>query len=58
VHVYIFCYIFTIGSGASCWKSKKQIIIANSTMKAKFIALALVSEEENWLRDLLYGIPL
>ena len=46
-------YIFTLGGGAICWKSKKQTIIANSTMKAELIALASASEEENWLRDLL-----
>ena len=40
-------YIFTLGNGAICWKSKKQTIIANSTMEAELIALALVSEEEN-----------
>ena len=51
-------YIFTLGSGAICWKSKKQTIIANSTMKAKLIALDSASEEANWLRDLLYEIPL
>ena len=27
-------------------------------MEAKLIALVLASEEENWLRDLLYEIPL
>ena len=51
-------YIFTLGSDAICWKSKKQTIIANSTMEAELIALALASEEANWLRDLLYEIPL
>ena len=51
-------YIFTLGSGASCWKSIKQKIIANSTIEAKLIALAWASEEANWLRDLLYEIPL
>ena len=30
---------FTLGSGTICWKSKKQTIIANSTMEAKLIAL-------------------
>ena len=49
-------YIFTLGSGAICWKSKKQTI--NSTMEAELIAIASASEEENWLRDLLYEIPL
>ena len=51
-------YIFILGSGAICWKSKKQTIIANSTMKAELIALALASEEANRLKDLLYEIPL
>ena len=40
-------YIFTLGSGAICWKFKKQTIIANSTMEAELIALALASEEAN-----------
>jgi hypothetical protein len=51
-------FIFTLGSGAICWKSKKQTIIANSTMEAELIALTSASEEVNWLRDLLYEIPL
>ena len=50
-------YIFTLGSGAICWKSKKTIM-ANSTIEAELIALALASEEANWFRDLLYEIPL
>ena len=50
-------YIFTLGSGAICWKSKKQTIIANSTMEAKLIELTLASEETNQLKDLLYETP-
>ena len=46
-------YIFTLGSIVICWKSKKQTIIANSTMAAELIALVLASEKANWLRDLL-----
>ena len=26
-------YVFTLGGGAVCWRSKKQTIIANSTME-------------------------
>ena len=48
-------YIF---SGAIFWKFKKQTIIANSTMEAKLIELVSASKEANWLRDLLYEIPL
>jgi hypothetical protein len=51
-------FIFILDSGAICWKSRKQTIIANSTMEAELIALASASEEANWLRDLLYEIPL
>ncbi|KAK4381567.1 hypothetical protein Sango_2955400, partial [Sesamum angolense] len=40
-------YIFILGSVAICWKSKKQTIIANSTMEAELIALASASEEAN-----------
>ena len=40
-------YIFTLGSGAICWKSKKQTIIVNSTMEAELIASVPVSEEAN-----------
>ena len=49
-------YLFTLGGGALSWKSKKQTIIANSTMEAELIALATASEEANWLRDLLNEI--
>ena len=44
-------------STAVCWRSKKQTIIANSTMEAELIVLASASEEANWLRDLLFQIP-
>ena len=30
-------YIFTLDSGAICWKFKKQTRIANSTMEAELI---------------------
>ena len=45
-------YVFTIGGGAISWKSKKQQIIAKSTMEAELIALSSASEEAGWLRDL------
>ena len=51
-------YIFTLGGGAICWKSKKQQIIAKSTMEAELIALASASEEAGWIRDLLFEIPM
>ncbi|KAF7841408.1 Retrovirus-related Pol polyprotein from transposon TNT 1-94 [Senna tora] len=42
-------YIFTLGGCAICWKSKKQQIIAKSTMEDELIALALASDQGSWL---------
>ena len=51
-------YVFTVGEGAISWKSKKQQIIANSTIEAELISLSSASEEAGWLRDLLSEIPM
>ena len=40
-------YVFTLGGGAVCWRSKKKTIIANSTMEAELIVLTSSSEEAN-----------
>jgi hypothetical protein len=50
-------WIFNLGGGAVSWGSKKQTCIADSTMAAEFIALAAGSKEAEWLRNLLYDIP-
>ena len=51
-------YIFSIAGGAISWKSKKQTILAQSTMESEMIALATASEEADWLRSLLSDTPL
>ena len=51
-------YIFSIAGGAVSWKSKKQTILAQSTMESEMIALATASEEAEYLRNLLAEIPL
>lgn len=51
-------YVFTLGGGAVFWRSKKQQIIAKSTMKSELIALASANEEVGWLYDLLSEIPM
>ncbi|CAL9017449.1 unnamed protein product, partial [Prunus brigantina] len=51
-------YIFNIAGGAVSWKSKKQTILAQSTMESEMIALAMASEEAGWLRNLLSDTPL
>jgi hypothetical protein len=51
-------WIFTFGGGAISWASKKQSCISYSTMESKFIALALVGKEAEWLRNMFYDIEL
>ena len=47
-----------LGGGAISWGSKKQTCISHSTMEAEFIALAVISKEAEWLRDLMLEIPI
>ena len=51
-------YIFSIAGGVVSLKSKKQTILAQSTMESELIALATASEEANWLRIVLADTPL
>ncbi|KAK9716445.1 hypothetical protein RND81_06G234100 [Saponaria officinalis] len=40
-------WIFVLGGGAISWASKKQTIIAHSTMEAEFITLTAAGKEKN-----------
>nr|GEZ20725.1 zinc finger, CCHC-type [Tanacetum cinerariifolium] len=40
------------------WASKKQTCVTSSTMKYEFVALAVVGKEVEWLKNLLFEIPL
>ena len=51
-------WIFTLGGGSVSWGSKKQTCIADSSMASEFIALAATCKEAEWLRNLLYELPL
>ncbi|GJS62003.1 zinc finger, CCHC-type containing protein [Tanacetum coccineum] len=51
-------WVFLLGGGAISWASKKQTCITSSTMESEFVALAAASNEAEWLRDLIYEIPL
>ena len=51
-------YVFIMGGAAVSWRSSKQTCIARSTMESEFIALDLATEEADWLRSLLEGIPM
>ena len=46
-------FVFHIGSGAVFWSSKKQPVIALSTMEAEYMAAALCACQAVWLRHVL-----
>ncbi|GJY23093.1 zinc finger, CCHC-type containing protein [Tanacetum coccineum] len=51
-------WVFLLGGGAISWASKKQTCITDSTMESEFVALAAARKEAEWLRNLIYEIPL
>nr|GEV41611.1 hypothetical protein [Tanacetum cinerariifolium] len=51
-------WVFLLGGGVISWASKKQTCITGSIMKSKFLALAAVGKEAEWLKNLLFEIPL
>ncbi|GKC72971.1 zinc finger, CCHC-type containing protein, partial [Tanacetum coccineum] len=51
-------YPSVIEGGAISWASKKQTSITSSTMESEFVALAAAGNEAEWLRNLVYEIPL
>jgi hypothetical protein len=51
-------WVFLLGGGAISWASKKQTCITNSTMESEFVALAAAGNEAEWLRNLIFEIPL
>ncbi|GJY09449.1 zinc finger, CCHC-type containing protein [Tanacetum coccineum] len=51
-------WVFLLGGGAISWASKKQTCITSSTMESEFVALAAAGNEAEWLRNLIYEIPL
>ncbi|KAA0043284.1 Retrovirus-related Pol polyprotein from transposon TNT 1-94 [Cucumis melo var. makuwa] len=50
-------YVFLLG-GAISWKFAKHTCIARSTMESEFIALELVGQEAEWIKNLLGDVPL
>ncbi|WJX69836.1 hypothetical protein P8452_54013 [Trifolium repens] len=51
-------WVFLLGGGAISWASKKQTCITSSTMESEFVALAAAGKEAEWLRNLVYDIPI
>ena len=46
-------YVFSLGSGAMSWSSKKQPTVALSSMEAEYRGAAMAACEIAWLRKLL-----
>nr|GEY75333.1 zinc finger, CCHC-type [Tanacetum cinerariifolium] len=51
-------WVFLLEGCAISWVSKKQTCITSSTMESEFVALATAGNEAEWLRNLIYEIPL
>ncbi|GJT95192.1 zinc finger, CCHC-type containing protein [Tanacetum coccineum] len=57
-HSFTSGWVFLLGGGAISWASKKQTCITSSTMESELVALATAGNEAEWLRNLVYEIPL
>lgn len=51
-------YIFMLGGGAISWKPKNQTTLTQSTKDSEFLALGAAAAEAEWIRNLLFDIPL
>ncbi|KAL4281033.1 hypothetical protein GQ457_03G022420 [Hibiscus cannabinus] len=46
-------YVFNLGSGVICWNSKKQQVVAQSTVEVEYIVAVAAANQAIWLRNLL-----
>jgi hypothetical protein len=46
-------YVFTLAGGPICWKSMIQSIVAMSTTKVEYMAVAKAANEALWLKGLV-----
>ena len=51
-------WMFVYEGGVNSWSSNKQTVIVGSTMSVEFIALASVANEAEYLRNVMFEIPL
>ncbi|RVW23487.1 Copia protein [Vitis vinifera] len=45
-------YVFTIGSSVICWNSRKQEVVAQSTVEAEYISLAAATNQGIWTKHI------
>ncbi|GJY52565.1 zinc finger, CCHC-type containing protein [Tanacetum coccineum] len=57
-HWHAITRVFKYLKGAILWASKKQTCITGSTTESKFVALAAVGKETEWLRNLIHEISI
>lgn len=50
--------LFLYGSGAICWASKKQPVVALSTAESEYIALSAAKQEAAWLQKLFSDLQM
>ncbi len=48
--------LFLLAGGAVSWLSKKQAVVALSTIEAEYVALSLAAQEATWLQKLLANL--
>lgn len=51
-------YCFSIGSGVISWCSKKQLVVAQSTAEAKYVAASKGANQAIWLRKVLSDLKM
>ena len=49
-------YVFTLNSGAICWKSVKKTCVADSTTEAEYVAASKAAKEAVWLKKFLLDL--
>ncbi|XP_057860378.2 secreted RxLR effector protein 161-like [Cryptomeria japonica] len=49
-------YCFSLGSAMISWISRKQSLVAQSSIEAKYITSSIAAREAIWLRKLLVGL--
>ena len=49
-------YVFHMGSGAISWASKKQPIVALSTVEAEYVVATAATCQEIWMRRMLRSL--
>ena len=50
--------MFLLAGGAVSWQSKKQAVVALSTIEAEYVALSVAAQEATWLQKLFVNLKM